>query len=177
MLVPSVLRPSARWATPALVAYRSLSTTATRQAPLTIKKELYTAKATATGAGRNGTVKSEDNGEAPLSLKLSTPKPMGGQGDGQNPEQLFAMGYASCFLGALQLTAKNAGKADIAANAKIHTSVSIGPPEQPPLPGFGLRVTIEVEGVDDDKIIGDTHEFCPYSRLIKHGAQVTVKKI
>jgi hypothetical protein len=50
------------------------------------------------------------------------------------------------------------GKADIAANAKIHTSVTIGPPEQPPLPGFGLRVTIEVEGVEDDKIIADTHE-------------------
>ena len=49
----------------------------------------YTATATATGEGRNGTVSS--NG---LDLKLATPKELGGNGNGQNPEQLFAMGYA-----------------------------------------------------------------------------------
>ena len=52
----------------------------------------YVSNATAIGEGRNGTVKSD--GDVPLSLKLSTPKSIGGKGDGQNPEQLFAMGYA-----------------------------------------------------------------------------------
>ena len=52
------------------------------------------AEALAEGAGRNGSVKSLGSAEAPLSLKLSTPKTLGGAGDGQNPEQLFAMGYA-----------------------------------------------------------------------------------
>ena len=52
----------------------------------------YTATATAEGAGRNGHVKS--HGPAALDLKLATPKELGGNGDGQNPEQLFAMGYA-----------------------------------------------------------------------------------
>lgn len=51
-------------------------------------------QAVATGAGRNGTVESVGDAEKPLSLKLSSPKTLGGPGDGQNPEQLFAMGYA-----------------------------------------------------------------------------------
>ena len=55
----------------------------------------YIGKAKAEGLGRNGLV--EGFGEAPLKLKLSTPKSMGGKEDGQNPEQLFAMGY-SCKL-------------------------------------------------------------------------------
>ena len=54
----------------------------------------YTALAVAEGAGRNGHVKSGGDAEASLALKLSTPKSLGGKGDGQNPEQLFAMGYA-----------------------------------------------------------------------------------
>lgn len=33
-------------------------------------------------------------GDVPLDLKLSMPKIAGGKGDGQNPEQLFAMGYS-----------------------------------------------------------------------------------
>lgn len=35
-----------------------------------------------------------DRTAAPLDLKLSTPKALGGNGDGVNPEQLFASGYS-----------------------------------------------------------------------------------
>lgn len=57
----------------------------------------YTAEATASGAGRNGRVQS--HGDAALDLKLASPKALGGKGDGQNPEQLFAMGYScSSFM-------------------------------------------------------------------------------
>ena len=52
----------------------------------------YTAQAVAHGKGRDGEVKSDD--DAGLSLRLATPKSLGGQGDGSNPEQLFAMGYS-----------------------------------------------------------------------------------
>ena len=52
----------------------------------------YFSKATAEGPGRNGLVKS--NGDSPLELRMSIPRTAGGKGDGQNPEQLFAMGYA-----------------------------------------------------------------------------------
>ena len=55
----------------------------------------YFSKATAEGPGRNGIVKSF--GDSPLELKMAMPKAAGGKGDGQNPEQLFAMGYACEF--------------------------------------------------------------------------------
>ena len=59
----------------------------------------YTAKATATG-GREGVAKSDDGR---LNVNLSTPKGLGGDdGQGTNPEQLFAAGYAACFIGALK---------------------------------------------------------------------------
>ena len=62
----------------------------------------YTAKATATG-GREGVAKSDDGR---LDVNLSTPKGLGGDdGQGTNPEQLFAAGYAACFIGALKFVA------------------------------------------------------------------------
>ena len=57
-------------------------------------KTLYTAEALTTGDGRDGHARSSDGR---LDLQLTIPKEMGGSGDGTNPEQLFAIGYASCF--------------------------------------------------------------------------------
>ncbi|KAF5346785.1 hypothetical protein D9756_010417 [Leucocoprinus leucothites] len=135
---------------------------------LTLKDVKYNVTATATGAGRNGHV--DANG---LSLDLATPKELGGTGNGQNPEQLYAMGYASCFLGATQLVARNQKKPDQAKTAKVHVSVSLGEPED--LGGFGLAVDIKVEGVDEE-VLQAAHEFCPYSRALKHGISVNVSR-
>ncbi|KAH7888866.1 OsmC/Ohr family [Phlebopus sp. FC_14] len=99
---------------------------------------------------------------------------LGGKGDGQNPEQLFAMGYASCFLGALQMMAGKLGKKDAARNAVIHASVHLGEPEQ--MGGYGLAVDIKVEGVEDEELIKAGHEACPYSRALLHGVVVNVSK-
>ena len=65
---------------------------------------MYTTEALATGAGRNGhaTVKDSD-----LDFALAIPKEMGGSGEGANPEQLFAAGYAACFHSALQAVARS----------------------------------------------------------------------
>ncbi|KAJ3486430.1 hypothetical protein NLI96_g4240 [Meripilus lineatus] len=132
----------------------------------------YTAHATAKGQGRNGVVKSDD--DVGLELRLALPKSLGGKGDGQNPEQLFAMGYASCFLGALQLVAGKMGKSDQARNAIVHTQVHIGKPND--MEGFGLEVEIKVEGIEDQALIDAGHAACPYSRALKHGAVVKVSK-
>ena len=59
-------------------------------------KIVYSTKATATGGGRDGTSKTHDGA---LDLKMAPPTEMGGSGDGVNPEQLFAAGYAACFSG------------------------------------------------------------------------------
>ena len=40
-------------------------------------------------------------------MTLAPPKEMGGTGEGTNPEQLFAAGYAACFPSALKLVAEH----------------------------------------------------------------------
>ncbi|KDR67526.1 hypothetical protein GALMADRAFT_231960 [Galerina marginata CBS 339.88] len=138
----------------------------TKRTVVTLKDVKYTATATAHGAGRNGKVTSND-----LSLSLALPKELGGTGKGENPEQLFAMGYSACLLGAIQAVAKKQGKSDMAAAAKVHASVHIGTPSD--IPGFGLAVDIKVEGVDEE-LLKAGHEFCPYSRALTKGAVVNV---
>ena len=71
---------------------------------MSIEKVIYIARAKAMG-GRVGTAKSDDG---QINLKLDRPVEMGGKGDGTNPEQLFAAGYAACFIGALRVVAGNA---------------------------------------------------------------------
>lgn len=106
---------------------------------------------------------------------MGSPKEMGGSGDGHNPEQLFALGYSACFLGALKAVAAQQKKSAAVANAKVHTSVDIGPANE--MNGFGLAVNIQVEGVSDHALISAAHEFCPYSRALTGGIKVEVGPI
>jgi len=140
----------------------------TKRTVVTLKDHKYTAHATARGAGRNGHVKSEG-----LELDLATPKAIGGPGGGQNPEQLFAMGYAACLLGAIQMMAGKMGQKEAAKNAVVHASVHLGEPEK--IGGFGIGVDIKVEGVSEE-ILKAGHENCPYSRALLQGAVVNVSK-
>ncbi|KAJ8518155.1 hypothetical protein ONZ45_g4763 [Pleurotus djamor] len=143
---------------------RSMST-----GPLKLKDIKYTAVGTATGQGRNG--QTESNG---LKLQLVTPKELGGSGKGENPEQLFSMGYSACFLGALQFVAARAGKKDLIADAAVKATVHLGEPEQ--IGGFGIGVEIEVSGAPQD-LVDEAHEFCPYSRSLKYGLDVKAKAV
>ena len=103
----------------------------------------YTAKATATG-GREGVAKSDDNR---LDVNLSTPKGLGGDdGQGTNPEQLFAAGYAACFIGAIKFVA-GAEKITLPADLHINSEVFVGPIEG----GFGIAVKLAVSLGDMDK--------------------------
>ncbi|KAL4246168.1 OsmC/Ohr family protein [Abortiporus biennis] len=143
-----------------------------RRTVMTLENHKYTAHASARGQGRNGQVKSDD--DEGIQLRLAMPKSLGGKGDGQNPEILFAMGYASCFLGALQIVAGKMGQAEAAKNAVVHTQVHLGKPKGKE--GFGLEVEIQVEGIEDQAILDATNEFCPYSRALREGAVVKVTK-
>lgn len=129
----------------------------------------YRATATATG-GREGQGKSDDGR---LDVKLSTPKELGGAGgDGTNPEQLFAVGYSACFLGAMKFVAGR-DKLSIPADASVTGSVGIGP-----IPtGFGLEVELKISlpGMDKSEaqtLVERAHLVCPYSNATRGNIDV-----
>lgn len=133
---------------------------------------VYTAQATATGAGRDGAVSTSDNR---LKVDLSVPKELGGGGgEGTNPEQLFAAGYAACFHGALQLVARRR-KVRIEGSS-VTAEVGIGPDGE----GYGLAVTLTVgvPGVDADvarELAEVAHQVCPYSRATRGNIDVELR--
>ena len=138
---------------------------------MALDKVLYTAFATATG-GREGKAASDDG---KLSVKLSTPKELGGAGgEGSNPEQLFAAGYAACFIGAMKAVG---GKMKLAvpADVSIASEVGIGP-----IPaGFGIQVkmTITLPGMDRavaEQLVAAAHQVCPYSNATRGNIDVTL---
>ncbi|KAI0042361.1 OsmC-like protein [Auriscalpium vulgare] len=144
---------------------------APRRSLITIKKPLYTAHATARGKGRDGeVVLNDDDG---LKLRLGTPKAFGGLGDGHDPEQLLAMGFAACFLTSLQLAAGRVGKTREVGTAVVHAQVHVG--EAVEVGDYGLAVDIQVEGVDQE-LVNAGRELCPYSRAMEQGAVVNIRK-
>ena len=125
---------------------------------------LYTAVATANG--RDGRAVSSDGR---IDLPLAFPKVLGGSGEGTNPEQLFAAGYAACFASALANVAK-AAKADV-AEVSVTAEVTIG--KDPADGGFALAVALRVElpdhlqGEDGQALVKQAHQVCPYSKATR----------
>lgn len=133
----------------------------------------YHISSTATGGGRDGKVSSESGR---IDFDLQPPKELGGSGAGVNPEELFSAGYASCFLGALRLTSKNAGS-PVPDESTVTVKIGIG--KDPADDGFGLTADIEVyiPGVDESKaqeLADGAHAFCPYSKATKGNIAHTV---
>ena len=138
---------------------------------MSLAKVLYTASATATG-GRTGQAISSDGA---LAVQLATPRELGGAGgSGTNPEQLFAAGYAACFLGALQFVALRTQK-PLPADTRITGEVGIGP-----IPtGFAIQVqlTIRAPGMARaalEDLVQQAHIVCPYSNATRGNIDVTL---
>ena len=131
---------------------------------------LYTAVATATH-GRDGRAVSNDGR---IDVKLAPPVELGGNGEGTNPEQLFAAGYAACFGSALGLVGRQA-KVDV-SEAAVTAEVGIGKQGE----GFGLKVTLRVELPDtlDEatgrKLVDQAHQVCPYSNATRGNIDVEI---
>lgn len=134
---------------------------------------IYTAQAKAAGGGRNGHAATDDGA---LDVTLATPKEMGGDGKGNNPEQLFAVGYAACYLGAMRFgVSQDKTLPAVPADAEVHSSVGIGPRAEG---GFGLTIalTVKLPGIAADvaqKMVDVGHFICPYSHALKAGLAVT----
>jgi len=131
---------------------------------------LYKTSARATG-GRDGRSATLDGS---LDVKLTTPKELGGEGgEGNNPEQLFAAGYAACFIGAMKFVGSQTG-VKVPAETAITSTVGIGPRSEG---GFGLTVALAIElpGLERkvaEELVEKAHQVCPYSNATRGNIDV-----
>lgn len=136
-------------------------------------KIVYTAHATAIGGRGGGTVRTADG---KLDLKIDHPVEMGGKGEHNNPEQLFAAGYSSCYLGAIKFAAaKEQPPVRIAPDASVTAHVSFADREDNT--GFGIVAALDVSlpGLDKAKaqeLAAKAHDVCPYSWLIRNKSEI-----
>ncbi len=132
-----------------------------------IEKVLYTAKAHTTG-GRDGASRTDDGR---LDIKLSSP---GTSGTGTNPEQLFAAGYAACFIGAIKAVA-GMQKITLPADLAIDSSVDLGKVGQ--AYGIAAQLNVSLPGMDREaaqKLVDAAHQVCPYSNATRGNIEVTL---
>lgn len=132
----------------------------------------YVTKATTSG-GRNGRAVLDDGARA---LAMALPKDLGGAGDGHNPEQLFALGWSSCFGQAILVLAKKHGLDGQAA--KVTCEVTLNTDGG----AFSLAAELKVAlpGADKTKLqalIEDAHTICPYSKATKGNVPVKLTAI
>jgi Ohr subfamily peroxiredoxin len=133
---------------------------------------LYTAKAHVTGGRAEGHGRSAD-GE--LEVDLRVPAELGGPGGGTNPEELFAVGFAACFEGALGVIARRM-KTE-AGDAAIDSEVSLSPNGSG---GFQIGVALHVTlpSVPDQdtavELVRRAHEVCPYSNATRGNIEMVL---
>ena len=136
---------------------------------------LYRTTAVATG-GRDGEAATKDGS---FQVKLATPKELGGPGGpGNNPEQLFAAGYAACFIGAMKFVGAQ-DKVKVPADTKVTSMVGIGPRSEG---GFGLDIALEVslQGLPRAQavaLIEKAHQVCPYSNATRNNVAVRLSVV
>jgi osmotically inducible protein OsmC len=138
-------------------------------------KVLYTAEAHVTGGRDEGHGKTSDGH---LEVDLRVPKELGGDEDneGTNPEQLFAVGFASCFESAIKVVGRRMKQKveDVEIDSKVH----LLPTEDR---GFKLAVELDVTlpSLEDDKenaaeVVRNAHAVCPYSNATRGNIDVTL---
>ena len=130
----------------------------------------YSTTATATG-GRDGHARSNDGR---IDIGLSTPRELGGAGgEGSNPEQLFAAGYAACFIGALKVAGREL-KLTVPDDVAVTATVGIGPRAEG---GFGITADLAVAlpgiaAADANRLVEAAHQICPYSNATRGNVDV-----
>lgn len=135
-------------------------------------KVLYTAEAKVTGGRDEGHARTSDGS---LEVDVRVPPELGGPGGGTNPEQLFAIGFASCFESAVKVVARRAKQPaeDVAVDSKV---MLLPTPEK----GFKLAAQLDVElpSVEDPEqareLVRSAHQVCPYSHATRGNIDVTL---
>jgi Ohr subfamily peroxiredoxin len=135
-------------------------------------KAIYTAQATVTGGRADGHGVTADGA---LDVELRLPPEMGGEGGGTNPEQLFAIGFAACFEGAIGVIGRRE-KAEV-GDVSIDSRVEMLPGENRT---FKLAVGLDVslpQVADAElarRIVAAAHEVCPYSNATRGNIEVSL---
>jgi len=133
-----------------------------------VENVLYTGKTRTTG-GRDGAARSDDG---KLDIKLSPP---GSNGQGTNPEQLFAAGWSACFIGAMGRAAKDK-RVLLPAGTSVDAEVDLGTNEE----GFQLqaRLSVSLPGLPREvaqELVDMAHQICPYSKMSRGNIDVAIK--
>src|SRR3979411_2987257 len=135
-----------------------------------MSQSLHAAEATGTGGRASRTGRTNDGS---WDVQLRSPKEMGGEGGGTNPEQLFAVGYAACLESALGVVGRRE-RAEV-GDVSIDSRVSLLPTEER---GFKLAVELDVTlpQVQDPeraaRIVAAAHQVCPYSNATRGNIDV-----
>lgn len=132
-------------------------------------EKLYTAEVTATG-NRDGHVKSSDG---MIDWDMRKPRELGGQGNGYNPEQLFAAAWSSCYLGALGSVAATEG-VDV-TEAEVTVRVSFNKDGNAFMLSAELDVHIPGIHIEEAQRLAEkANHACPYSKATKGNIESTV---
>lgn len=129
---------------------------------------LYSTTALSKGGRDGGRVALTEGG---LWFATAHSKGLGGSGEGANPEQMFALGYANCFNSAVMFVAKL--KNIDASKAVVRCEVGIGREEG----GLGLsaKLTLSIPGMERaqvQELLEAAHQACPYSKATRNNIPV-----
>jgi len=137
-----------------------------------VARVLYTAEATVTGGRADGHGKTSDGA---LEVDLRAPKELGGEGGGTNPEQLFAIGYAACFEGAIGVVGRRL-RAEV-GDVSIDSQVKLMPTEDRRME-LGVELHVSLPSVEDaeqaKEIVSAAHQVCPYSNATRGNVDVVL---
>jgi lipoyl-dependent peroxiredoxin len=138
-------------------------------------KAIYTAEATVIGGRVNGRGRTRDG---VLDLALRMPAELGGPGDGANPEQLLAIGWAACFEATLA-TAAHRNKLSMRSvdDAEVDARVMLMVPA--PESGefqLGVEFDVTLPSIADQELAAElvrtAHGLCPYSKATRGNVEL-----
>jgi lipoyl-dependent peroxiredoxin len=133
-------------------------------------KVVYSANAHVTGGRLNGHGRTDDG---VLDVQL---RPPGSDEPGTNPEQLFAVGYAACFEGAIMTVARRQ-KVE-AGDVEIDNQVDLVTTEDRAFT-VAVHMDVKLPSIDDieeaAELVRNAHAVCPYSNATRGNIEVTFR--
>ena len=110
-----------------------------------------------------------------LEVDLRLPPEMGGAGGGTNPEELFAVGYAACFEGALGVVARRRQGSRRRRGDRL---AGLAPPEAKVAFMLSVGLDVTLPAIEDPataaELVRAAHQVCPYSNATRGNIEVVL---